>query len=580
MAINPEVLYPGKTAPSTAAYPYGAARNITVPGDGTGTPWEAAIANDMFGFNQSLLSLAGIVPSGAPDEVGASQYLDSLLRICGASFDTVADMTANTVILPGQLLRTRGYYAGWAASAIPKGAASYLVATLAQVRAAKGNPGWVPDEQGDHTLATADVAMLLHDGDANPYQFGAVGDGVADDTAPWTAWAALSRGLILPGNYLVSAVVKKYTMPTYVATTLNNHAAGYLAFESNTTGYSNTVSGYRAMQKNTTGYDNTAVGVQAMKDNTTGNRNTAVGVDALAKNTTGDHNLALGQNALGFNTTGTYNTALGIDALEFGTTNNFNTAIGQYALLNLEGSNNNVAIGYNVMQAATSGNGNVAMGFYALSEQLAEGGNTAVGTEAGRYNETGEHLTFLGYRAGRTNTGGTHLTYLGDQAGFSTLTGTHNIAVGFTTLYTNTAGTYNTALGDAALFSATGDYNTAVGGQAGLNLTTGSQNTFIGYNAGVSGSQKVDAVNSTAVGRGAFTTRDNFVQLGNATVESLGVGVHKMVWVATNPASGSETWARGDIAWNLSVVAGGSPGWVCVTAGTPGTWKTMANVAA
>ena len=35
MAINPETQYPGKIAPSTPDYPYGAARNITTPGDGT-----------------------------------------------------------------------------------------------------------------------------------------------------------------------------------------------------------------------------------------------------------------------------------------------------------------------------------------------------------------------------------------------------------------------------------------------------------------------------------------------------------------------------------------------------------------
>jgi hypothetical protein len=40
------------------------------------------------------------------------------------------------------------------------------------------------------------------------------------------------------------------------------------------------------------------------------------------------------------------------------------------------------------------------------------------------------------------------------------------------------------------------------------------------------------------------------------------------------------TWAHGDIVWNSEPVAGGTPGWVCVTAGTPGTWKAMASVAA
>lgn len=84
MAINPESQYPGKITPATAAFPYGSARNVTVPGDGTGTPWEAALLNDIFGFQQALLGEAAIVPSGTPDEVGASQYLTALKAVSDA----------------------------------------------------------------------------------------------------------------------------------------------------------------------------------------------------------------------------------------------------------------------------------------------------------------------------------------------------------------------------------------------------------------------------------------------------------------------------------------------------------------
>lgn len=38
------------------------------------------------------------------------------------------------------------------------------------------------------------------------------------------------------------------------------------------------------------------------------------------------------------------------------------------------------------------------------------------------------------------------------------------------------------------------------------------------------------------------------------------------------------TWKRGDIVFNQTPSAAGTPGWVCVTAGTPGTWKAMAVV--
>lgn len=38
-------------------------------------------------------------------------------------------------------------------------------------------------------------------------------------------------------------------------------------------------------------------------------------------------------------------------------------------------------------------------------------------------------------------------------------------------------------------------------------------------------------------------------------------------------------WQRGDIVWSTTPSAGGVPGWVCVTAGSPGTWKAMATLA-
>lgn len=106
MAINPETQYPGKIAPSTPDYPFGSARNITTPGDGTGTPWEAALVNDVFGFQQALMDFAGVTPSGTPDKVGRSQYLDAV----GRKFDfkmTEAEAIASTDLDPagGQTIR-------------------------------------------------------------------------------------------------------------------------------------------------------------------------------------------------------------------------------------------------------------------------------------------------------------------------------------------------------------------------------------------------------------------------------------------------------------------------------------------
>jgi hypothetical protein len=79
--INLNAQYPAKTNAPDANYIYGSARNITTPGDGTGTPWEQALVNDLMGFMQALVVEAGIVPSGSPETVLASDALDSIFSM-------------------------------------------------------------------------------------------------------------------------------------------------------------------------------------------------------------------------------------------------------------------------------------------------------------------------------------------------------------------------------------------------------------------------------------------------------------------------------------------------------------------
>ena len=79
MAIVPSTKYTGQIDTSDLdAYPHGKAKNVVTAGDGSGTPLEKDWVNDLWGFLQSLLDIAGITPSGDPDEVGASDYLDAM----------------------------------------------------------------------------------------------------------------------------------------------------------------------------------------------------------------------------------------------------------------------------------------------------------------------------------------------------------------------------------------------------------------------------------------------------------------------------------------------------------------------
>lgn len=78
MAINPGALFPGQSTLPNASYPYGSARDVSSPGAGDGTPVRQVWVNDLWGFQQRILSEAGFTPSGNPDTVLASQYWDAL----------------------------------------------------------------------------------------------------------------------------------------------------------------------------------------------------------------------------------------------------------------------------------------------------------------------------------------------------------------------------------------------------------------------------------------------------------------------------------------------------------------------
>lgn len=81
MAISIKDRYPSKVDTTDPAYPQGKARNITTPLDGTGTPWEKDLVNDILGLQQAIYKEAGITPSGAPDTADVSQQLEGLKKI-------------------------------------------------------------------------------------------------------------------------------------------------------------------------------------------------------------------------------------------------------------------------------------------------------------------------------------------------------------------------------------------------------------------------------------------------------------------------------------------------------------------
>tara|TARA_R100000808_G_C2154687_1_gene165863 strand:+ start:6388 stop:7359 length:972 start_codon:yes stop_codon:yes gene_type:complete len=95
MALNPNASYPTQTTTPDANYPYGGAQNVTTPGDNTGTPWNANIVNDIFGFQQALLQSANITPTNTPDTAQSSQYLEALTKYIGR-----AEFESRTITVP------------------------------------------------------------------------------------------------------------------------------------------------------------------------------------------------------------------------------------------------------------------------------------------------------------------------------------------------------------------------------------------------------------------------------------------------------------------------------------------------
>lgn len=60
--------------------------------------------------------------------------------------------------------------------------------------------------------------------------------------------------------------------------------------------------------------------------------------------------------------------------------------------------------------------------------------------------------------------------------------------------------------------------------------------------------------------------------------DTLATWRNQTLYGAAAPVSG--TYARGDKVWNTQPAPGGVVGWVCVTAGSPGVWRSFGTIAA
>lgn len=101
----------------------------------------------------------------------------------------------------------------------------------------------------------------------------------------------------------------------------------------------------------------------------------------------------------------------------------------------------------------------------------------------------------------------------------------------------------------------------------------------------------VDYAFRTTGATSLLTTANMYLNFQNNTAES-GITVYdgsppsivvneqnRQVWFVGPPTTGSEgTWSAGDIIWDTTPSAGSFAGWICVSGGTPGTWKTFGAI--
>lgn len=87
----------------------------------------------------------------------------------------------------------------------------------------------------------------------------------------------------------------------------------------------------------------------------------------------------------------------------------------------------------------------------------------------------------------------------------------------------------------------------------------------------------IDGVTNAALFGNSTTGITNGV-FYNAAVTSKRDSGNTWNWAAATPAGGY--YNQGDVVYNSAPVAAGTIGWVCTTAGTPGTWKTFGSIAA
>jgi hypothetical protein len=146
---------------------------------------------------------------------------------------------------------------------------------------------------------------------------------------------------------------------------------------------------------------------------------------------------------------------------------------------------------------------------------------------------------------------------------------TNSIADAGIKLFGNTSFTGNVAKGWNNYIQVRADFEGTV--SSNVIHTTSTQNA-ITIVAGATGTADNNNIDNAGAG-GRITQYDGKFSIDEFTSRQL-------VRQSRTAAPTSGTWQLGDIVWSRTPAPSGTIGWVCVTAGSPGTWKTFGAITA
>jgi len=219
--LNYASKYPTQTTAPDANYPLGGAQNVTSPGDGTGTPWDEELINDIIGFFQALITETGVIVSGNAETAVASDLWDALKLIY--SYLNANKLIENdTSASPGSAEIGNGYKAGQFYGTSAVGGQYYG-------RAASGGQYYGSAATGaievGATTGSAATKKLISGAKVATFE------DIIDSATPWGSWQTISynTGTTVPGSsfYRQSMVCRKSSDGKNVQISgAFNHASG------------------------------------------------------------------------------------------------------------------------------------------------------------------------------------------------------------------------------------------------------------------------------------------------------------------------------------------------------------------